>query len=394
MLLFASNTITVDGVSVFPDHADPQQFWYLPAPVGLAKLADSDEPQFLLMMYAPDVASAGIKGAGFLNFTSALLLTDDARQDIIGQIRAQFPAASDPRLEPVNFDEGTVQVVALGTQGGGGTVGAPVAPGAFEAVEKILGAVSPNLFGNNEAAFSLTLSEEGASILEAAFEDGMAPVGVIYSLKFTGVRPALDVKITADLKRAYDSFSIGLTGQVYWVSAGIDATFEKLRQDGIIKVEVVNLTTDQENREKEQWALSLFKDQLLAQWFQPSLAPPTGGASVGAPQLPPAHGAPSSVSPPAGGSPAKAATSTTGTSGSMTSMKPAPSGSAATPTAPSMTGVKPPAPTVPPASGGTVSAPPAVTGNPGATAGATSQPVPAGGGGAVANAAKALAGTA
>lgn len=400
MLLLASNTITVDGVTVFPDHADPQQFWYLPAPVGLAKLPGSDEPQFLLMMYAPDVAGAGIKGAGFLNFTTALVLTDDARQDIIGQIRAQFPSASDPRLEPVNFDDGTVQVVALGTQGGGGTTGAPVANGAFEAVEKILGAVSPNLFGNNEAAFSLTLSEEGASILEAAFEDGMAPVGVIYSLKFTGVRPAIDVKITADLKRAYDAFSVGLTAQVYWVSAGIDATFEKLRQDGVIKVEVVNLTTDQENRDKEQWALSLFKDQLLAEWFKPSLAPPSGGASVGAPQLPPAHGAaPSPASPPSGGTMPKPSTSITGTSGGMTSVKPAGSGGMAGSGAPSMTNVKPavPATSAAPAGGGTVSAPPAATGKPGATDGVKPPPVPAGAGGAagaVANAANALAGAA
>lgn len=30
MLLFSSGTFTVDGITVFPDHADPNQFWYLP----------------------------------------------------------------------------------------------------------------------------------------------------------------------------------------------------------------------------------------------------------------------------------------------------------------------------------------------------------------------------
>jgi hypothetical protein len=287
MLLFSSGTFTTGGITVFPDHADPNQFWYLPGPVTLARMPDSDEPQFLLIMYAPDVTAGGIKGVGFLNLTLALRLSDDTQERIIGQIRTQFPDVSEPRLAPVPFDEGTVQVVALDLQGSGGTAAAAAPPGTFEAVEHILGAVTPELFGDNDALFALTLSEDGASILEQAFEDGMAPVGGIYNLKFTGVRPALDVKITADLKRVYDSFSVGLTAEVYWVSAGIDATFEKLRQDGVIKVEVVNLTTDAANSEKEQWALSLFKDQILAQWFQPTLSPTTAtAASVPQPTIP------------------------------------------------------------------------------------------------------------
>jgi hypothetical protein len=288
MLLFSSGTFTVDGITVFPDHADPNQFWCLAGPVGLAKMPDSDEPQFLLIMYTPDVASDGIKGVGFLNVTLALKLGDTTQEKIIGQIRNQFPDVSEPRLAPVPFDEGTVQIVALDLQGSGGTSAAAAPPGTFEAVQHILGAVAPELFGDNNALFALTLSEDGATILEQAFEDGMAPVGAIYSLKFTGVRPALDVKITADLKRVYNSFSIGLTAQAYWVSAGVDATFEKLRQDGVIKVEVMNLTTDSANSDKEQWALNLFKDQILAQWFQPSLSPTTAAAAAApTPTLPP-----------------------------------------------------------------------------------------------------------
>jgi len=131
------------------------------------------------------------------------------------------------------------------------------------------------------------LSEEGATILKAAFENGLAPVGAIYNLKFTGVRPALNVKITADLKRVYESFSVGLTAEVYWISAGIDATFEKLRQDGAIKVEIVNLAGDADNATAEQQAVALFKDQILSQWFTPSLSPTTAqAADVGVPTLP------------------------------------------------------------------------------------------------------------
>ena len=191
MLLLSSDSITVDGATVFPDHADPNQFWYLPAPVDLAKMPDSDEPQFLLIEYAPDLASSGVKGVGFLNVTTCLKISDQTSNKILGQIQSMFPTATSPHLAPVPFDEGTVRVVALDMQGSGGATNtAP--PGTFEAVEKISGATSPELFGDNDALFSLTLTEEGVSILKAAFEDGMAPVGVIYDLKFTGVRPALE----------------------------------------------------------------------------------------------------------------------------------------------------------------------------------------------------------
>lgn len=273
MLLFSSGTFTVDGITVFPDHADKNQFWYLPGPVGLETEADSSEPQFLMILYAPDVANAGIKGTGFLNVTLALTVSDMTKSKIIGQIRSQFPDVDNPLLAPVPFDDGTVQIVALDLQGSGGTAGTGMA------VEHIYGASNPELFGNNDAILAVTLSEEGATILEQAFQDGMTPVGGIYNMKFTGVLPALDVKITADMKRVYDSFSVDVGAQAYWVSAGIDATFEKLRQDQVITVEIVNLATDGSTSQQEQFALSLFKDQILTQLFTPSLTPTTEQAA-------------------------------------------------------------------------------------------------------------------
>jgi hypothetical protein len=278
MLLFSSCTFTVDGITVFPDHADPNQFWYLPGPVGLESEADSTEPQFLLIMYAPDVANAGIQGAGFLNVTLALKVSDDTQSKIVGQIRSQYPNVSEPHLAPVPFDEGTVQIVALNLQGSGGAT-ASAATSAQAAVTGVLGASNPELFGNNDALFALTLSEEGATILEQAFQDGMTPVGGIYDLKFTGVLPALDVKITADMKRAYNSFSVNFGASAYIASAGIDATFETLRQDGVIDVKVVSLSNDASTQQQEQWALNLFKDQIMSTWFAPSLSPTTEAAA-------------------------------------------------------------------------------------------------------------------
>lgn len=275
MLLLGSKTFTIDGVTVFSDHADPNQFWYLPAPVALEKREDGD-PQFTLIKYRPAEVAAGVQGGGYLMFTAAVPLNKSAEGRIKAQISSVFPDITNPMLTPVPFDDGTVQCVSLNLQGPGGTAAPAPVPGAFNAVQTIHGATTPSLMGNNDAVFSLTLSQEGTTILESAFDDELEPIGVIYQLKYTGVRPALDVKVTADLKRAYQAFSVGLSVEAYYCTVGIDATWEKLVQDGAIKVEITNLApNDADNKESEKWALQMFKDNLISTWFTPSLSPTT-----------------------------------------------------------------------------------------------------------------------
>ncbi len=269
MLLFGSKTITVEGITVFADHADPNQFWYLPGPVSLARRKDS-RSALTFIKYKPAAVAGGAKGGGFLMFEVNLRLDPQLERKILARLASIAPRR--PRLTVVPFDEGRVQCVALNVQGSGGTT-APPAPGTFSAVEKILGAATPSLQGDNTAAFSLTLSQEGATILERAFKQGTAPVGVIYDLKFTGMRPALDVEITADYKRCYNSLSLGLSAQIYYVNVGLEAAFEKMVQDGAIKIKVLNFTGEADLKEKERWALDFFKENLLREWFQPTLSP-------------------------------------------------------------------------------------------------------------------------
>jgi hypothetical protein len=271
LLLNSSKSITVDGVTVYPDHADPNQYWYLAAPVSLVRRKADDRAQFTFIKYKPAAVQAGVKGGGFLMFEVCLKLDRATEQRILSRLRGLAPGKV--QLSPVPFDEGTVQCVALNLQGSGGTSAEPPPPGAFNAVEKILGASTSSLLGDNLAAFSLTLDQEGTTILEKAFSEGTTPVGVIYNLKFTGLRPALDVKITADFKRIYDHFSASLSGRYYFVEVGIEAGLERLKQDGAIKIEVRNFSTEGDRKEKEKWALEFFMDKLLKDWFEPTLTP-------------------------------------------------------------------------------------------------------------------------
>ncbi|MFM9634534.1 MULTISPECIES: hypothetical protein [Streptomyces] len=268
MLQIGTTSVLVEGVEVFPDHADPNQFWYLPAPVRLAQREQG--PAFTLITYRPAAVEAGVEGGGFLMFETALTLDPGTEAIIKSKLSERAPGTV--RLSPVPFDEGDVQCVALNAQGPAGTV-AQLPEGAFCAVETILGAAVPSLFGENTAMFSLTLSAEGAKLLKEVFRAGGSPVGVIYRLKFTALRPALSVTITANLRRVYSELSVGLDAQIYWAHVGLEAAFQKLRQDQVIKIKINEFTTDEDNEEKIQRALDMFMNHILGQWFEPSLSP-------------------------------------------------------------------------------------------------------------------------
>lgn len=273
MLLLGSKTTTIKGITIFADHADPNQFWYLPSPIKLAQREQDQQPLFTFIKYKPSVVSGGARGGGFLMFEVDLQLSSDTEREILSELSGSVPGQA--RLAAVPFDKGTVKCVALNLQGSAGTTTSPTVPGTINAVESILGASVPSLDARNSASFSLTLSQEGATILEKAFEQGTTPVGVIYNLKYTGILPALEVKITANLKRVYEYFSASLNAQYYFIKAGIEAGLEKLVQDGALKIEVTNFTDAKDREEKEKWAVDFFKDKLLNEWFEPTLKPTT-----------------------------------------------------------------------------------------------------------------------
>src|SRR5262249_17278239 len=134
MLLLGSNkTITVDGVTVFPDHADANQFWYLPSEVTLARRSQDDRVSFTFIKFKPAAVAAGVKGGGFLTFEVNVRLSPELERKILSRVSS---FSRRPKLAAVPFDEGTVQCVALNLQGTGGTTADPAPPGTFRAVEK------------------------------------------------------------------------------------------------------------------------------------------------------------------------------------------------------------------------------------------------------------------
>lgn len=391
MLQLGTGMQTIQGVTVFPDHADEEQYWYLPAHLSIARRQEDDWPQFTFMKFKRAATDEGVEGGGFLMFTVELTLPEEVEQEI----RSKIPANA--RLSAAPFDTGTVECVALNLQGPGGTTATVSDVGSFVAVQTILGARVPSLFGGNQAVFSLSLTAEGATLLESAFAQGAAPIGVIYQLTFTAMQPALDVRITADFERIYDHFSAGINANVYYVEIGIEVGLEELVQNGAITIEVTNFSTTDDKEEQEKAAIEFFKQHLLQAWFTPTLTPGSlqGGmataprAGGGAALFGPKAGGSGETKPAAGSGAARPGGGATGggqqpppppPAGGGGARPPVPAGGGTTPPVPAGGGTTPPVP----AGGGTTAPPPTGggTGQPGLPpiGGGTTPPPPAGGG--------------
>jgi hypothetical protein len=282
-MLYLDNPIgSIAGLTIFRDHAKPNLFHYA---CERPRLAMNDGvPEFVFMIYQSDVTdnpnlTAEAKqqlGGGFLAFTVDLSV-DKEQMDLV---KKQLAPLSDGAVElaPVLYREGTVRLsITKDTAEAPGA--ASNAPKGVSFFEEVYGAGKPSLLANNRATFGVMLNHEGAILMEAALKSGISPIGVIYDLEYLGMRPAFNVKITADYKRIYSHLEMqfGVRGGVGPISAAVDIglAWQKLREDGSIKVEVTNFTDDENFRKQADAAFDWFKTELMTDFFKSSLEPPS-----------------------------------------------------------------------------------------------------------------------
>ena len=283
----------INGVSVFPDDSDPLQFYYLPmmphftmapGPGGVSL------PQLQLIEYT---GSAG--SGGFINFDVNLGISSSDLNAVAQQVQRQLNLNGQVRLSPVTFVDGAVRLEILGAQtadstpttGQGGSSSTPSVAtttatsstaGQPQFVIKIQNAAKPALYGDNQATFSVQLDQYGATLLDQALRGQLAPIGVIYSLSFLGLRPAFNVRITADWNRVQSYLDTQYSGGFLFFSTDIDKSVDKLIEDKVISIDESTYTTDSDlgtaaasDRDR---AVAECYDLVKTNFFESSLAPP------------------------------------------------------------------------------------------------------------------------
>jgi hypothetical protein len=274
----------INGVSIFPDHADPLQFYYLPMMPHLSMVKDSSGKQLPQLQLIEYTGAAG--SGGFINFDVNLGLDSDALADVSQELKRQAKLTDNPRLSPVTFVDGTVRLLILGAQSPDPSAPPPPAnaasaqPDGPKFVVKVQNAAKPSLYGDNQASFSVQLDQYGATILEQALQGEMAPVAVIYSLDFIALRPAFHVHLHVDWDRVHHFMDDHFSGGFLFFSADIDKAVDKLIEDRVITIDVDTFVPDGDlshsaSSDKDR-AVAQVYDMIKDTFFQPSMPPMTG----------------------------------------------------------------------------------------------------------------------
>jgi hypothetical protein len=289
MLYLEAPFYFINGVTLYRDHADPLQYYFMPMSPRLRRIkdpaTDRQVPQIQLIKYRSAVAGAG----GFLNFDVHVGLEQDELDDLASELRHLARLPELPRLVPVPLLDGSVRMMLFGQEspapptsaGGGATSPPPPAPPAAGAPPKFVlridHAAKPALYGDNQAAFSVQLDQYGTAVLEQALKGEMAPVAVIYALDYLALRPAFSVRLHVDWNRVQSYLDETFGHEGLFDSTQIETAVNKLRDDRAIVLEADDFVPDTEDqgatRDRFQAAMSRVQDMITDSFFQPSVPP-------------------------------------------------------------------------------------------------------------------------
>lgn len=259
----------INGVSIFRDHADPLQYYFLPALPKLTRLQDPATkqriPQIQLIRYR---GKAG--NGGFLNFDVNLGVEPEILEDIQAEIKRLEQLPKLPRLAPVPLVDGSVKMMLFGRESG-------VTPEVAKFVLKLNHSAKPALYGDNQAAFSVELDQEGVTIMEKALQGEMSPIGIVYSLDYLALRPAYSVRLTVDWERVQTHFNESFSADIFFASTEIDRAIDKLIDKRAIVLEADTFVPEGEDTSgiisRRDQALNEVREMITQAFFEPSLDP-------------------------------------------------------------------------------------------------------------------------
>lgn len=270
----------IRGVSVFRDH-DPatNQFYYLPAMPHLTMM--NGEASLNLIKFTGEAGSGG-----FLDFDVNLGIDQEIENEIRTTLRSKYNLDREPNLIPVIVEDGSVRLMILGKKSAepstpGGQIPAtpppPTPDDLPEFVLKIDHYAKPSLYGDNQASFSVQLDQYGVTLIEESLKGVLQPIGIVYSLTFLALRPAFNVKVTADWDRVQKHFQESFSASVFFLSTEVDKVIDKLIEDQVINIEVNTFVPEGEDAgsviSDRNKAVTEVKDMIMHTFFQPSINP-------------------------------------------------------------------------------------------------------------------------
>jgi hypothetical protein len=290
----------VNGVSFFPDHEDPLQFYWMPLAPHLTQTVDPAGggmlPHIQVIKYKGGVGTDKEINGGFLNFDCDIGIDDQTLQQLSSKLQQMLSLSDHPRLAPLPVVDGSVKLLLFGSESpppppaggshsaGGGTAAAAAVdtsptgdPTGPKFVTKITQGAKPSLYGDNEAAFSVALDQYGVTVLEQALKGAMSPIGIVYSLDYVALRQAYQVKLSIDWDRVQTRMDEDFGVNTLFFSSDIDKVVDKLIEDRVIELDVDTFVaegdSDSDVLTRRDQAVSEVRDMITNAFFTSSIDP-------------------------------------------------------------------------------------------------------------------------
>lgn len=269
-----------EGITFYGDHKDNNIVYYFPNEIKLATKNDEEKGyELALQVYYENklVDSASEydleKTAGsFLQLSVNCTVSPQRLEKAFAALRkdhSSIPSQAKPT--PPLWTDGNVHLITLGESSfdKGKT---------NEIVKTIVSSQRPSLTKDLKSIFSVHYDRMGTELIYSAIKSGQGcSVAVVYDLSFAGIRPAFDLKMSANLRRCQETvkknLGFDLELPIKQVHLDLHTQFEWLTQEmvknGDIKIEHISQLTSDEERKEEDKLANEFKEKVLQELFSP-----------------------------------------------------------------------------------------------------------------------------
>jgi hypothetical protein len=219
----------LEGLTLFKSFSNPLEYYYLPDNPHVSIKPDG-KPDFSFMKYVTNRANSGSGGITDAEGGAVLhmLVSYDVDQKIIKKAeKALQNLYEDSRIVgPLHFRSGTFSLVSTILDEKGGKA------------RKVIGTGKAPLIEGMKAAVSIDLTPEGASLLAESLKMATPDISLLFDMEMSGFRNPFEATLEVDWDQVYKDQSFGVGVDVYFVGIDVDFSYERLRQDGAITLNV------------------------------------------------------------------------------------------------------------------------------------------------------------
>jgi len=202
--IFIDKPVTAGPLTVFPDMANQNQYYYLPNKLRLG-IGSNGKPQFSFLRFVENERSeageASVregKGGGIVHALVELYVSEDMIKEAQQELKRATRNENAILTGPIIYKSGTMALVSSIANEKGGYA------------KMVIGLGPAPVLAGNKAAVSVLLTKEGAKILWETFKTPTPDLSFSFVMSVVGYRSPINAKIEVDFERVYSSEALNV----------------------------------------------------------------------------------------------------------------------------------------------------------------------------------------